>query len=70
MKIKSSYSNQAPMIQICDLYQFDLHANPLCLQYFPPVQLSSWIWDYIVVLSCKDTFLVSLIPFYSSIKTE
>lgn len=41
MKIKSSYSNQAPMIQICDLYQFDLHANPLCLQYFPPVQLSS-----------------------------
>ena len=63
-KIKSGYSNQGSMIQICDLYRFDLHVNLLCLQYFPPMQLSSQVGDHIVVLSCKDIFLISPIPFY------
>lgn len=69
-KIKSSYSNQGSMIQICDLYHFDLRVNPSCLQYFPPMQLSSRIGDHTVALSCKDIFLISLIPFYSSVKRE
>lgn len=40
-KIKSNYSYYGSLIQSCDLYNFDLCVNPLHLQHFPPMQLSS-----------------------------